>query len=245
MPDDAGHGFDGREHQGRHGQEPSADVPRDGACWCSTASTAWRACPFRRTSRRCPSWPRATSASVRGGPDAEVHEPAAAVHGGEPDQDARTEGIGRPSTYASIISVIRDRNYVELIQRRFHATDLGEVVTAKLIEAFRRSWTWVTPATWRRLDKIEEDHLTGSRCSAGSTGRSARRWRRRTRAQPRQAEVVPAPEEYRCETCGSSLVYRFRKNGRFLSSLAVPDCKRGAPDREGRPKFAGRTSPAR
>ena len=46
------------------------------------------------------------------------------------------EGIGRPSTYASIIKVIQDRNYVEQVDRRFHATDLGEVVTDKMIEAF-------------------------------------------------------------------------------------------------------------
>ncbi len=44
-----------------------------------------------------------------------------------------SEGIGRPSTYASIIGVIQDRKYVEQENRRFFATDLGEVVTDKLI----------------------------------------------------------------------------------------------------------------
>ncbi|HIB68882.1 MAG TPA: DNA topoisomerase I, partial [Phycisphaerales bacterium] len=43
-----------------------------------------------------------------------------------------SEGIGRPSTYASIIQTIQDRKYVEQIQRAFYATDLGEVVTDKL-----------------------------------------------------------------------------------------------------------------
>ena len=47
-----------------------------------------------------------------------------------------SEGIGRPSTYASIINVIQDRGYVEQIDRRFFATPTGEVVTDKLIEAF-------------------------------------------------------------------------------------------------------------
>ena len=42
------------------------------------------------------------------------------------------EGIGRPSTYASIISTIQDRKYVEKIERKFHSTDIGEVVTDKL-----------------------------------------------------------------------------------------------------------------
>ena len=47
-----------------------------------------------------------------------------------------SEGIGRPSTYASIIQVIQDRKYVEQLERRFYATDLGEVVTDKLVEGF-------------------------------------------------------------------------------------------------------------
>ncbi len=46
------------------------------------------------------------------------------------------EGIGRPSTYASIIDVIQYRKYVEKIGSAFHPTDLGEVVTEKLVEAF-------------------------------------------------------------------------------------------------------------
>mgnify|MGYP002046723313 CR=1 FL=1 len=45
-------------------------------------------------------------------------------------------GIGRPATYASIIATIQKRNYVEQLERRFHPTDLGEVVTDKLVEAF-------------------------------------------------------------------------------------------------------------
>src|SRR5690606_11668094 len=45
------------------------------------------------------------------------------------------EGIGRPSTYASIISVVQERKYVEQIDRRFYATDLGEAVTDTLTAA--------------------------------------------------------------------------------------------------------------
>ena len=45
-------------------------------------------------------------------------------------------GIGRPSTYASIISTIQDRGYVRLQDRRFYPNDVGEVVTDKLVEHF-------------------------------------------------------------------------------------------------------------
>jgi len=54
-----------------------------------------------------------------------------------------------------------------------------------------------------------------------------------------KAEIVPAPEEYRCQTCDASLVYRFGKNGKFLSCSKYPDCTYAVPcDREGKPKFA-------
>src|SRR5438128_1949033 len=46
------------------------------------------------------------------------------------------EGIGRPSTYASIIQTIQDREYVQQQDRRFYATMLGSIVTDKLIQAF-------------------------------------------------------------------------------------------------------------
>src|SRR6185295_7388349 len=71
-----------------------------------------------------------------------------------------SEGIGRPSTYASIIGVIQDRKYVEQTDRRFYSTDLGEVVTDKLIEAFPDILNvGYTREMELELDKIEDDHL--------------------------------------------------------------------------------------
>ncbi len=70
------------------------------------------------------------------------------------------EGIGRPSTYAPIISTIQDRGYVEQRERKFHATDLGEVVTNKLSEYFPRVMDIAfTRHMEEQLDKIEEQHL--------------------------------------------------------------------------------------
>jgi DNA topoisomerase-1 len=54
-----------------------------------------------------------------------------------------------------------------------------------------------------------------------------------------KAEVQPAPKEYRCEKCGADLVYRFGKNGRFLSCSRYPECDYACPcDREGKPQKA-------
>ncbi|MFT5425074.1 MAG: DNA topoisomerase-1 [Phycisphaerales bacterium] len=152
-----------------------------------------------------------------------------------------SEGIGRPSTYAAIIQTIQDRKYVEQIGRAFYATDLGEVVTEKLIEGFPRLMDLgYTREMESQLDQIEENRLNWIDMLSDFYGRFtvslAKAEESMTHAK---AEIRPAPAEYRCEKCQSSLVYRFGKNGRFLSCSDYPDCKYACPcDREGRPMAA-------
>jgi len=152
-----------------------------------------------------------------------------------------SEGIGRPSTYASIIQTIQDRKYVEQITRAFWATDLGEVVTDKLIEGFPRlmdlGYTREMEAT---LDKIEDEHLDWIEMLEAFYGRFSKALEiAHEEMTHAKAEIQPAPEEYRCEKCGSSLVYRFGKNGRFLSCSTYPECNYACPcDREGKPQHA-------
>ncbi len=152
-----------------------------------------------------------------------------------------SEGIGRPSTYASIIQVIQDRKYVEQVERRFYATDLGEVVTDKLIEAFPELMgLGYTRDMELQLDRIEDENEDWRRVLNEFYGpfkdKLAIAYDEMTHAK---AELQPAPAEYRCEKCGSSLVYRFGKNGRFLSCSNYPECNYACPiDREGRPRPA-------
>ena len=152
-----------------------------------------------------------------------------------------SEGIGRPSTYADIIQKIQDRKYVEQLQRRFYATDLGEVVTDKLVEAFPILMNiGYTRDMERKLDQIEEDHLDWTEMLSGFYERfSESLARAHEELQHAKAEIQPAPKEYRCEKCDSDMVYRFGKNGRFLSCSTYPDCNYACPiDRQGRPQRA-------
>lgn len=152
-----------------------------------------------------------------------------------------SEGIGRPSTYAAIIQTIQDRKYVEVVGRMLHATDLGEVVTDKLIEGFPRLMdVGYTREMEAQLDKVEDEHLDWIEMLEAFYARFSQSLERAHESMTHaKAETKPAPEEYRCEKCGSSLVYRFGKNGRFLSCSTYPECDYACPcDRQGRPQHA-------
>lgn len=152
-----------------------------------------------------------------------------------------SEGIGRPSTYASIIQVIQDRKYVEQIDRRFYATDLGEVVTDKLVEGFPKIMdVGYTRDMEGELDKVEDDHLDWIDMLRRFYGPFSKALEEAHDSMTHaKAETTPAPKEYRCAVCQSDLVYRFGKNGRFLSCSNYPSCTYACPvDREGKPRPA-------
>ncbi|MCP4711895.1 MAG: type I DNA topoisomerase, partial [Planctomycetes bacterium] len=145
------------------------------------------------------------------------------------------EGIGRPSTYASIISTIQDRGYVEQLDRKFHATDMGMVVTDKLNEHFPRVMDLAfTSHMEEQLDKIEEQHLDWVQVLKEFYGPFKENLDK-AHEEMKHAKAETQPSEYKCPECQQPMVYRFGKNGRFLSCGAYPDCKFAAPcDREGK-----------
>ncbi len=144
------------------------------------------------------------------------------------------EGIGRPSTYAQIIQVIQNRQYVEKIQGRFYSTDLGQVVTDKLIEAFPEIMQVnYTSDMEQQLDDVEEKHADWVNMLKRFYGPFKHRLEAAYEGMGHaKAETQPAP--YICPKCGGRTVYRFGKNGRFLSCSHYPTCKFAAPiDKEG------------
>jgi DNA topoisomerase-1 len=155
------------------------------------------------------------------------------------------EGIGRPSTYASIINVIQQRGYVELADRRFHATPTGEVVTDKLLEAFPQLMdVGYTREMEGELDKIAYHNMDWIKMLEQFYGPFAEALEHAHETMKHaKAETQPAP--YKCPRCGSRTVYRFGKNGMFLSCGTYPACDYAAPiDREGRPLLPERVNVA-
>lgn len=146
------------------------------------------------------------------------------------------EGIGRPSTYASIIQVIQERKYVEQLDRRFYATDLGEVVTDKMIEAFSELMdVGYTRSMEQELDQIEEKGADWQQMLA-KFYRGFKRSLEKASDTMTHAKAEVQPAIYKCPKCGAQTCYRFGKNGRFLSCTRYPDCGYAAPiTRDGRP----------
>ncbi len=145
------------------------------------------------------------------------------------------EGIGRPSTYAAIISTVQERGYVEQREKKFFATDLGEVVTDKLSEYFPKIMDInFTRYMEEQLDKIEEqdrDWLGVLKEFYGPFKQSLDT----AAAQMKHAKAEVSPSEYNCTQCGQPMVYRFGKNGKFLSCSQYPNCKFACPcDSEGK-----------
>ena len=146
------------------------------------------------------------------------------------------EGIGRPSTYASIIKVIQDRGYVEQIDRRFHATAVGEVVTDKLIEGFPQLMDLgYTREMEKELDQIAYHDmdwivmLEQFYAPFADALEHAHETMQHAKAETR-------PAAYACPRCGSQTMYRFGKAGMFLSCASYPKCDYAAPvNREGQP----------
>ena len=136
-------------------------------------------------------------------------------------------GIGRPSTYASIIQTIQDRQYVQQMDRRFHATLLGKIVTDKLVEGFGQMMDYGFTADMElQLDRIEDQHIDWIK------------WLREFYG-PFHGNVQSALEtlehaggtmsQYKCDKCGKPMLYRISKNGFFLSCSGYPECNETRP----------------
>ncbi len=145
------------------------------------------------------------------------------------------EGVGRPSTYAAIISTIQERRYAEQKDKKFFATDLGEVVTDKLNEYFPKIMDIAfTRHMEEQLDKIEEHHLDWLGVLKDFYG-PFKESLETAQKQMKHAKAEITPSEYECPRCGQQLVYRFGKNGRFLSCSTYPKCTFACPcDKEGK-----------
>jgi DNA topoisomerase-1 len=133
------------------------------------------------------------------------------------------EGIGRPSTYATIIQTIQDRGYVEQKDRKFWATALGEIVTAKLIEHFPTIMdVTFTSQMESTLDSIEESHVDWIKVLRDFYGP----FKQNLESAEREMQTARGEiSTHKCPDCEKPLAYRWGKTGRFLACTGYPACK--------------------
>ena len=127
------------------------------------------------------------------------------------------EGIGRPSTYASIINVIENRGYVEQRERRFYATALGEAVTGFLKEGFENQFIEIgyTREIEQELDQVAQGVKPWTQVL--HEFHDELRPKLETALEQDHVKGKGEPSPYACPVCGRQLEYRLGKSGRFLS----------------------------
>jgi DNA topoisomerase-1 len=134
-------------------------------------------------------------------------------------------GIGRPSTYASILSTIRDRGYAQMEQKRFHPTTLGETVSDVLVELFPRLFAVdFTSRLEAELDRIEDGELDWRGVLGDFYGPFAEALQDGERRADSVVREVVAGEAKDCAVCGREMVVRWNRFGRFLGCSGYPEC---------------------
>ena len=137
------------------------------------------------------------------------------------------DGIGRPSTYAAIISTLRERGYVRVERRRFFPTELGETVTRVMVSRFPDIFNVeFTSEMETELDKVEEGELDWQTVLQNFYGPFARALESvDTAALIREAHDVGDLEKEPCPECGSKLTLKSGRFGPFIACTKYPECR--------------------
>jgi DNA topoisomerase-1 len=155
-------------------------------------------------------------------------------------KELEENGIGRPSTYASIIATIEAREYMEKREGKLHPTELGFLVTDLLVEHFADIMNVeYTAAMEEELDQIEE----GTDNLLNTLNQFWRKFEKDLKAAQKTMKDVKRMEEQTdevCDKCGSPMVIKWGRYGRFLACSGYPDCKNTrqlAGEEEGAPQL--------
>jgi len=135
------------------------------------------------------------------------------------------KGIGRPSTYAAIMTTILDREYVEKHEGRFHPTGLGTTVNDLLVASFNDLFNEAYTAQMEReLDEIEEGKRTWTSALAEFYKKFAEDLKT-AEAEMKAAKQQAIPTDEICDKCGAGMVIKFGRFGQFLACTNYPECR--------------------
>ncbi|MZH15497.1 MAG: type I DNA topoisomerase [Nitrospinae bacterium] len=155
-------------------------------------------------------------------------------------KELEDKGVGRPSTYASIISVIKDRDYIQNEERRLKPVELGFMINDLLVENFPDIMTTRFTANMEeQLDEVEDGKME---------------WKKVLHSfyKPFQKDLEEAEKKMKdfkaeveetdevCEKCGKAMIIKWGRFGKFMACSGYPDCKNAKdikkPGSEGEPE---------
>ena len=139
-------------------------------------------------------------------------------------KELEKRGIGRPSTYASTLSTIEARGYIEKINKTLHPTDTGEVVISFLEEHFAHYiGDTFTAEMEDKLDLIADGKATYVKTLKDFYKPFIADVKAKDTLE-KATSMGDAPEGMQCPLCDANMVIKLAKNGKFYSCIRYPDC---------------------
>ncbi len=140
-------------------------------------------------------------------------------------KELEKRGIGRPSTYASIMKTLADRGYVEKEGRSLKPTDTGDVVSTFLEEYFP---TYISDTFTAEMEDELDQIADGTREYAKTLKDFYTPFLKEVKLKDKEAgkitDLGPAPKEFACPVCGKPMVFKLSRQGKFMSCSTFPDC---------------------
>lgn len=140
-------------------------------------------------------------------------------------KELEERGIGRPSTYAPTLDVIQKRGYVQLDAKRFVPTELGEIVHQLVLEFFPEIINIEFTAQMEEdLDKIEDGQTNWVKI-IDEFYQDFEKHVKHADAEMEKIEIKDEPAGEDCEKCGSPMVYKLGRYGKFMACSNFPECR--------------------
>ncbi len=161
-------------------------------------------------------------------------------------KELEKRGIGRPSTYATIIRTLKDRKYVELENRSLRPTDMGEVISDFLSANFSK---YISDSFTSEMENELDEIAEGKRKYAKTLKDFYIPFSKDVKSKediPKITNLGKADKKFKCPVCKGPMIIKLGKTGKFLSCEKFPDCS-GARTIEGKilegPKETGEKCP--
>jgi DNA topoisomerase-1 len=139
-------------------------------------------------------------------------------------KELESDGVGRPSTYASILSTIQEREYVKKEGGRFVPTELGMVVTDLLVQSFDDIFEVQYTANMEEaLDEIEDGKIDW-RLALNEFYEKFRADLERAETEMTDIKRMEKPTDLVCDKCGKPMVIKWGRHGSFIACTGYPDC---------------------